>query len=62
MNMMKMNQRRVAEAIFLMQVKHAVITSVNRDEFKDRGAEIWHQTVKKIKEASPDTTIETLDT
>ncbi len=52
--------RRVAEAIFLMQVKHAVITSVNRDELKDRGAEIWHQTVKKVKEISPQTTIETL--
>jgi lipoic acid synthetase len=50
----------VAEAIFLMKVKHAVITSVNRDELKDKGAEIWHQTVKKIKELSPDTTIETL--
>ena len=37
--------RRVAEAIALMQVKHAVITSVNRDELKDRGAEIWYQTV-----------------
>ncbi|MBC7884721.1 MAG: lipoyl synthase [Saprospiraceae bacterium] len=52
--------RRVAEAIFLMQVKHAVITSVNRDELEDRGAEIWFQTVTKIKEISPDTTIETL--
>lgn len=52
--------RRVAEAILLMQVKHAVITSVNRDELKDRGAEIWYQTVRAVKEASPDTTIETL--
>lgn len=52
--------RRVAEAIKLMQVKHAVITSVNRDELKDRGAEIWYQTVVEIKTASPDTTIETL--
>lgn len=52
--------RRVAEAIKLMQVKHAVITSVNRDELKDRGAEIWHQTVKQVKELSPTTTIETL--
>ena len=52
--------RRVAEAISLMQVKHAVITSVNRDELKDRGAEIWYQTVTKVKEFSPDTTIETL--
>ncbi len=52
--------RRVAEAIKLMGVKHAVITSVNRDELKDRGAEIWYQTVVQSKELSPDTTIETL--
>lgn len=52
--------RRVAEAILLMQVKHAVITSVNRDELKDRGAEIWYQTIRAVKEASPNTTIETL--
>ena len=52
--------RRVAEAINLMQVKHAVITSVNRDELKDRGAEIWYQTVVQVKELSPTTTIETL--
>lgn len=52
--------RRVAEAIWLMKVKHAVITSVNRDELKDRGAEIWYQTVRAVKELSPDTTIETL--
>lgn len=51
---------RVAEAIRLMQVKHAVITSVNRDELKDRGAEIWYQTVVQTKEQSPETTIETL--
>ena len=51
---------RVAEAIRLMGVKHAVITSVNRDELKDRGAEIWYQTVKQVKEQSPETTIETL--
>ncbi len=51
---------RVAEAIKLMGVKHAVITSVNRDELKDRGAEIWYQTVVKIKQLSPETTIETL--
>jgi lipoic acid synthetase len=51
---------RVAEAIKLMGVKHAVITSVNRDELKDRGAEIWYQTVVKTKEQSPETTIETL--
>ena len=51
---------RIAEAIRLMGVKHAVITSVNRDELKDRGAEIWYQTVVKVKELSPQTTIETL--
>jgi lipoic acid synthetase len=51
---------RVAEAIKTMGVKHAVITSVNRDELKDRGAEIWYQTVVKTKELSPKTTIETL--
>ena len=52
--------RRVAEAIQLMGVKHAVITSVNRDELKDRGAEIWYQTVVHTKLLSPDTTVETL--
>ncbi|NBC24316.1 MAG: lipoyl synthase [Bacteroidetes bacterium] len=52
--------RRVAEAIRLMEVKHAVITSVNRDELKDRGAEIWYQTVTEVKNQSPETTIETL--
>lgn len=52
--------RRVAEAIRLMGVKHAVITSVNRDELKDRGAEIWYQTVVQTKAQSPETTIETL--
>ena len=52
--------KRVAEAIKLMGVKHAVITSVNRDELKDRGAEIWYQTVVETKKESPDTTIETL--
>ena len=51
---------RVAEAIKLMGVKHAVITSVNRDELKDRGAEIWYQTVVQTKNVSPETTIETL--
>ena len=51
---------RVAKAINKMGVKHAVITSVNRDELKDKGAEIWYQTVIKTKELSPDITIETL--
>ncbi len=51
---------RVAEAIRLMKVKHAVITSVNRDELRDRGAEVWYQTVVQVKALSPQTTIETL--
>lgn len=52
--------KRVADAIKLMGVKHAVITSVNRDELKDRGAEVWYQTVVQTKSVSPETTIETL--
>jgi lipoic acid synthetase len=52
--------KRVAEAIKLMKVKHAVITSVNRDELKDRGAEVWYNTVIETKKISPETTIETL--
>jgi lipoic acid synthetase len=51
---------RVAEAVKLMQVKHAVITSVNRDELPDKGAQIWYETIRAIKETSPSTTIETL--
>lgn len=52
--------QRVAEAITKMGVKHAVITSVNRDELPDKGAEIWYQTVVKTKAMTPTTTIETL--
>jgi len=52
--------QRVAEAIKLMDVKHAVITSVNRDELKDRGAQIWYETVIAIKTLAPNVTIETL--
>lgn len=52
--------KRVAEAIKLMQVKHAVITSVNRDELKDKGATVWAETIKEVKLQSPQTTIETL--
>jgi lipoyl synthase len=52
--------KRVAEAVKLMGVKHAVITSVNRDELPDKGAQIWYETVTAVKELSPATTIETL--
>jgi len=51
---------RIAQAIQIMKVKHAVITSVNRDELKDKGAEIWYQTVRAVKKLTPNTTIETL--
>lgn len=52
--------RRVAEAIQLMQVKHAVITSVNRDELKDKGAQVWADTIRETKKLNPETTLETL--
>jgi lipoic acid synthetase len=52
--------QRVAEAIYLMKVKHAVITSVDRDELKDGGSTIWHNTIKAVKLLNPDTTLETL--
>lgn len=52
--------QRVAEAIYLMKVKHAVITSVDRDELKDGGSIIWHNTIKAVKALNPDTTLETL--
>lgn len=52
--------RRVAESITTMGVKHAVLTSVNRDELADRGAAIWNETIKQIKLQSPTTTIESL--
>ncbi len=45
--------RRVAEAIKLMGVKHAVLLPVNRDELKDRGAEIWYQTVIEKRNFRP---------
>jgi len=52
--------QRVAEAIYLMKVKHAVITSVDRDELKDGGSLIWANTIKAVKALNPDTTLETL--
>jgi lipoyl synthase len=52
--------QRVAEAIHLMKVKHAVVTSVDRDELKDGGSIIWYNTIKAIKNLNPNTTLETL--
>jgi len=52
--------QRVAEAISLMRVKHAVITSVDRDEQPDGGSTIWYNTIKAVKSLNPETTLETL--
>ena len=51
---------RVAESVKLMKVKHAVLTSVDRDDLKDGGSIIWVQTVESIRRSSPSTTLETL--
>jgi lipoic acid synthetase len=51
---------RVANSVKIMGVKHAVITSVDRDDLKDGGSEIWAQTVRAIRQQSPGTTLETL--
>jgi lipoyl synthase len=52
--------QRVAEAIHLMKVKHAVITSVDRDEIPDGGSVIWYNTIRAVKALNPSTTLETL--
>ncbi len=51
---------KVANSVKIMNVKHAVITSVDRDDLKDGGSEIWAQTVRAIRKQSPGTTLETL--
>lgn len=51
---------RVANSVKLMDVKHCVITSVDRDDLKDGGSEIWVETIKAIRRESPQTTLETL--
>jgi lipoic acid synthetase len=51
---------RVANSVKLMGVKHAVITSVDRDDLKDGGSIIWKETVEAIRKVSPGTTLETL--
>ncbi len=51
---------RLSDTIQKMKLKHCVITSVDRDDLDDGGAEFWALTVKKIKEKNPNTTIETL--
>ncbi len=51
---------KVANSVKIMGVKHAVITSVDRDDLKDGGANIWAQTIRAIRQQSPGTTLETL--
>jgi len=52
--------RRVAEAIQILSLRHAVITSVNRDELEDGGAAIFAETIRQTRQLSPDCTIEVL--
>lgn len=51
---------KVARSIKLMKIKHAVITSVDRDDIKDMGSIMWAETVKAIRRMNPETTLETL--
>lgn len=51
---------RVAQSVKLMNVKHCVITSVDRDDLKDGGSIIWAETVRAVRSVSPQTTLETL--
>lgn len=51
---------KVARSIKLMKIKHAVITSVDRDDLKDGGSIIWAETINAIRRANPETTLETL--
>ncbi|MBX9669534.1 MAG: lipoyl synthase [Candidatus Obscuribacterales bacterium] len=52
--------RRVADAVRLMDLKYAVITSVNRDELKDGGAQVWAETIRLVRQSNPNTKIEVL--
>jgi lipoic acid synthetase len=52
--------KKLAESVKIMGVKHCVITSVDRDDLDDQGAEIWAQTITEIKRENPDTKIEVL--
>lgn len=51
---------KVARSIKIMKIKHAVITSVDRDDIKDMGSIIWAETIKAIRRMNPQTTLETL--
>ncbi len=52
--------KRIAESVKLMNVKHCVITSVDRDDLKDGGSIIWAETIKEIRAISPETKFECL--
>ena len=52
--------KNIARSIKLMKVKHAVITSVDRDDLKDGGSSIWVETINEIRKENPTTTMETL--
>lgn len=52
--------KKVAHSVQLMKVKHAVITSVDRDDLKDGGSSIWVETINEIRKENPETTMETL--
>ena len=51
---------KVARSIKIMKIKHAVITSVDRDDLKDMGSIIWSETIQAIRRLNPETTLETL--
>lgn len=51
---------KIANSVKLMNLKHCVITSVDRDDLEDGGAQIWHDTINEVRKVSPHTTIETL--
>ena len=56
----KKEPMRIASSVLLMKVKHCVITSVDRDDLADGGSIIWAETVSKVRDLSPSTTMETL--
>ena len=51
---------KVAQSIKIMKIKHAVITSVDRDDLKDMGSILWYETIKAVRRLNPNTTMETL--
>ena len=51
---------KVARSIRLMELKHCVITSVDRDDLPDKGAGHWAATIRAIRAANPDVVIEVL--